>query len=92
MANDVSANPWILDTVTAGIIPPCLTIRVHHMEFVDYNNDTDTCEVMSGDGKSLWKANGAADLQEVRSGEVGWVQSGLRVSQLSAGKIRIYVK
>lgn len=90
MANNVSTNPWILDTVTAGVILPT-NMKIKHIEFTGYNLATDTCQVQDGNGNIIWQGNGAADFQEVRSGAVGWVHSGLRLSQISSGVVRVYL-
>ena len=90
MANNITTNPWILDTTTTSVIWPC-TLYVDHYEFVDYTNDMDTCTIKNGAGVEVWKANGASDLEEVRSGKVGVVHGGLYLSQLSAGKVRVFL-
>jgi hypothetical protein len=92
VANDVSSNPWILDT--AGTVPVLgkSNINVEHFELVGYAADTDTCQIKNGAGKIIWEANGAADLSEVRSGKIGWIQGGLFLSQVTAGKVRVYIK
>lgn len=93
MANDYSTNPWILDTVTAAPdFPFKSTIYVDHFEWVDYAADTDTVTLTNGAGKLVWKANGASDLSEVRSGHVGAISGGVFMSQLTgAGKIRVFL-
>ena len=92
MANDMSTNPWILDTTkTAPEDPFRCTVYVDHFEWVEYTGDTDTVTIKNGAGKEIWKANGASDLQEVRSGHVGTVFGGLFVSAMTAGKIRVFL-
>ena len=91
MANDVSTNPIILDTVGTTPVLGSSNMYVDHFEFVDYTADTDTCSISNGAGKVVWKANGAVDLQEVRSGKVGTVFGGLYLSAKTAGVVRVFL-
>jgi hypothetical protein len=92
MANDISTNPWTLDTVTTGTIWPS-NVYVDHFEMIDYTLDTDTVQLRNGSGKVVWEANGASDLQEVRSGRVGTCFNGLYMSASSnaATRVRVYL-
>jgi hypothetical protein len=91
MANNVSGNPWILDTAGAALVWPA-KVFVEHFEFVDYAGDTDNCELKDASGRSIWKNNGAADLQEVRSGKIGWVSGVALTTVTGTGKVRVYIK
>lgn len=93
MAVDVTTNPWIVPfgDVSGNKIWPS-NVFVEHFEFVDYGLDTDSVTVKNGAGKVVWKANGAADLQEVRSGKIGIVHGGMIVDQMSAGTLRVYIR
>lgn len=91
MANNVTTNPWVLDTVTASVLLPT-NMRVDHFEFVGYGAQTDTCQVQNGQGVVIWQGHGTSDLQEVRSGAVGWIFGGIRLSQISSGQVRVYLK
>jgi hypothetical protein len=90
VANNIVSNPWILDTVTAAVLLP-MNMKVHHFEFVGYATNTDTCQVQDGHGNVVWQGNAAADLEEVRSGNVGWIHNGLRLSQISSGQVRVFL-
>lgn len=95
MANDLTQNPWTFDTTatsTAGGYPT--SVKVSHFEFIDYTADGDTAQIKNGLGKVIWEANGAVDLQPIRSGKVGWVDTGLFLSALSnaASRVRVYIE
>jgi hypothetical protein len=94
MANDVTRNPWVLDTVGIvwGTVAQPLPARIGQIEFAGYSVDTDTCEVQDLDSKTIWIGNGAADLETVRSGKIGWSHRGLKVSTLTAGKVYVYIE
>jgi hypothetical protein len=95
VANDPSTNPWILDTVTTTPVLGLNNVNVEHFEFVGYTVTSDTCQVKNGLGKVIWDAHGASDLEEVRSGKVGWTHGGLYLSALtpgSTGKVKVYIK
>ena len=95
MANLYGQNPWILDTVVAAVEQPYKNsnINVDHFEFVGYGADTDTCQIKDGNGNIIWEGNGASDLEEVRSGRVGWVQKGLFLSQRTGtGVVRVFIR
>jgi hypothetical protein len=88
MANILTANPWVVDTASAT---PIFTTyaKIRHMEFADYSTDTDSVLVTDKNGVRIFSQNGAADLQNVRSGNIGWA-NGVVVSQLTAGA-RVYI-
>ena len=89
MANDLASNPWVFDTAAATILYQG-DIEVRHMEFVDYGVQGSLCVVKDRYGKVVWKATGAADLEEVRSGPMGWIY-GIAVTTLQNGGIlRVY--
>ncbi len=90
MANDLKTRPFTLDTAGTTVLFPG-EIHIFHFEFVDYTADAHTCVVKDRNGKVVWSGNGAADLQPIRSGNVGWI-SGLVLSTLDSGAVRVYYK
>ena len=93
MANDFSANPWSLDTVSTAVVTTFWSTqaKISHAEFIDYNADTDVAELQDVNGKSIWKANGASDLRPIVSGKIGWVR-GIKLTSITAGKVRVYLE
>lgn len=92
MANVLSGNPWTLDTVSAI---PFWTgqIDVLYIEMIDYTLDTDTVQLKDGFGRVVWEGNGAADLEPVRSGHVGWVHGmAFTASSNAATRVRVYYR
>lgn len=102
MANDITSNPWTLDTpdgVLLGADPVTglggmTRVKVEHFEFIDYVADGDTCRLVDRNGKVVWEGNGADDLKPVESHRIGWV-NGLALTVLdnaaAGSKVRVYM-
>jgi hypothetical protein len=62
------------------------------VELVGYAADTDTATVDRYNTKDFARLNGAADLETVRSGVVGWTVDGLLIPNngITAGELKIY--
>jgi hypothetical protein len=93
---DNTSNPWTIDA--ADVVASDVEVwhdeaYIYQVEFQDYNADTDTCIVNQLNGKIFWFGNGAADLETVRSGNVGWAH-GIKVPMggITNGSVRIYHK
>lgn len=94
MAVDVSGNPWTVNAVDASATPIWKgEVFIDNIEFMLYAFDTDVCVITDLAGRVVWNGNGAADLETVRSGKIGWVHGGLIVSSITtSGTVRIYIK
>lgn len=90
MANNLTTNPWVIDTAGAALLWPA-TVFVDHFEFANYTADTDTVVVKNRAGINAWSDNGASDLRTIRSGHIGAVHGGLSVPTLSSGLLYIYL-
>ena len=88
MANSITTNPWVVDTPSAAIL---FNGDVHaaHFEWAMYASQADHVEVKDRFGKVVWEASGKADLSLVESFTLEWLH-GFVVSQLTAGRIRVY--
>lgn len=96
MAVDNTSNPWTVaaaDVVAGPVILWVGQVHVFQVEFQAYTGDTDTCVINQANGKIFWFGNGAADLQTVRSGGIGWA-NGITIPQngITNGFVRIYHK
>ncbi len=89
MANDVTANPMVLDTAGVTVLWP-YKAKVLHFEFANYAAVGNACVIQGTDGKIKWSVTGASDLSEVRSAKVGWI-NGIVLSTLTAGKCLVYI-
>ncbi len=89
MANDISSNPWILDTVTAGLLWPS-NVFVDHFEYIG-TTAGHTCQIVNGAGLVVWEGLMSTDLDPDHSGKIGVIYSGLRVSQISSGVVRVFL-
>lgn len=90
MPNNLGQNPWVIDTAGATVLWSS-RVSVRHIEFAGYTADTDRCVVKNAQGLIIMVLDGAADLETVRSGNVGWV-SGIAVTTLDGGGIcRIFI-
>lgn len=91
MANDITSNPWILDTPNPGVMLLSSKVFIEHCEWAGYTETNHVAELQDINGKSVWLATAAQDLEEVRSAKIGAV-NGLQVAQLGSGKIRVYMR
>jgi hypothetical protein len=90
MANQLTQLPWSLDTVAVVATYP---VDIHHMEFVDYDVDTDTFEVQDKDGNTVWSGKGNVDLSPVTQGAMSGWANGLQLTSLVGnGRILVYLK
>jgi hypothetical protein len=91
MANDISTNPWILDTVTTKPLLPSTTF-VDHYEFLGLT-PADAVVVKNAAGKEVWKSGSLGDGTPSVSGVIGPVHGGLYVSAITAGAVlRVFIK
>lgn len=68
--------------------------HIYQVEFMEYIANTDTCTVDRYNGKDFWDGHGSADLQTVRSGNVGWTADGIIIPNngITNGLVKIYHK
>jgi len=91
MANLLNSMPWTIDTPGASVLYKT-PIKVAHFEFSLYAAQGNEVIVQDQTGKQVWSATGAADLEEVRSAKVGWI-NGLIVPTLQGGGVlTIYIE
>lgn len=91
MANDVTGNPWILDTPSTNLVWTG-NIKVSHIEFFDYAADGDNATLTDAAGRFIARLNGNAALETERTGNISWVYNGLKLTVLTAGKVAVYLK
>jgi len=94
---DITGNPWIIDAADVAAVAVTVwrgAARIYQVEFMKYIADTDTCVINRFNGKDFWDGNGAADLETVRSGNVGWTNDGITipVGGITNGTVKIYHK
>lgn len=70
------------------------TAHILQVEFQKYIADTDTAIVVKYNTKPFADLNGAADLQSVRTGNIGWTNDGLLIPNngITNGSVRIFHK
>lgn len=73
MANQLATNPWLIDTPSASAL---YTHLLHNcqFEYIGYSSASSFVEVQDQNEHVIARLKGAADLQTVRSGKVGWVE------------------
>lgn len=96
MANQLSTNPWIIDTPSNNVL---FDGRIPHIqvELVAYGTTAVVAEVQDRYGRMVALLDGLATGQTVRTGRIGWVQ-GFKVpllttaggTNLSSGKLIVY--
>ena len=89
MANDISSNPIVIDTVASDIWPKPGNLNIRHFELVP-NAANDTVTVTDRNGKTKWIGKASA-VTNVVSQEIGWIE-GLSVTVLTASaKLLVYL-
>lgn len=97
MANDISRNPWRIDTPATGVNVWLSAVipGVIHFEFVGYTVAASKAVINDLDGKLICQLSGASDLEEVRSGRIGNLHRGICLdgsSVLNSGIVLVFVK
>lgn len=98
MANQLSANPFSLDTVGASAL---LTgkVKIEQISWYGYTNISDVVELQDSSGNVIWFAAGSSDLTTLKSAHIGWVKGLLLpvlttggVANLASGKLLVYFR
>ena len=89
--NDLSARQWHIDTPGAGVLYP-FNFKCAHIQYAGYSTQGNQAVITDKNGKIVCTLLGAADLEEVRSSKIGWV-NGLIVPTLQGnGFVTIYTE
>lgn len=89
MANDITGNPLIIDTVANDIWPKPGNLEIRHFELVPATAN-DTVTVTDRNGRTKWIGK-ASTVDNVVSQEIGWIE-GLSVTVLTANaKLLVYL-
>ena len=88
MANDISANPWKIDTAAAGVIYAG-PIKIENIIWAN-EAAAATLLITDANGKTIVSATATSGLLQQAFGKIGWVR-GLIVSTLSSGVLTIAI-
>lgn len=95
MANDLSTRQWRLDTPvaygSAGAVIWKSNLYIKQVEFSTYAVQGNKAILKDQTGRIVWSATGAADLEPIRLGDIGWV-NGLVLDTLDSGLVVVYIK
>jgi hypothetical protein len=90
LANDISANPWKIDTASASVIYKG-PVKIDNVVWSDYTTTGDTLVITNAAGKQIIKAViGTEIANQWTFGKIGWVE-GLIVSSLTHGEVMIMI-
>lgn len=89
MANDLSANPWVIDTASAAILWPSY-IRLHQIAWTEQAAPGDRVLITDRNGKVVADVRAELANKTVTFAD-GWI-NGLKITVLDSGKIYIYIK
>jgi hypothetical protein len=90
MANDISANPWKIDTPGAGVIY-AFPVKITNIIWANFTTAADALVMTDVNGKVIVNALVATTSQGMMSfGGMGWVR-GLIVSSLTHGVVTIAI-
>lgn len=88
MANDISSNPWKLDTAATIYAFP---VKIKNIVWADYTTAGDTLLIENIAGKQIVKAVVGTDLVPVWSfGAFDWVE-GIILATISHGEVTIAI-
>jgi hypothetical protein len=88
MANDISANPWKLDTAGAGTIY-AFPIKIDNIVWAN-EAAADTLLIQDANGKTIVSATATSGLSQNHFGKIGWVR-GLKLITLTSGVVTIAI-
>jgi hypothetical protein len=86
----LAANPW--KVTSADALPLIITkgsVKLRHIEFSNYAVIGDLAVVQDRFGNDITRLKGTTDIQEVRTGNIGYVD-GVTILSISAGEVLIY--
>jgi hypothetical protein len=92
MANDLSANPWRIDTAGASVIYS-FPVRIKNINWSNYTlGGSQTCNVQDSNGKDILLAvtGTGTQMQQINTGDLGWVR-GIKVPTLGSGELTIAI-
>ena len=91
MANDLSANPWKIDTPGAGVIY-AFPIKIVNLVWANFTTTGDQLIVQDLNGKDIINALVTTSLSTgpMPFGAMGWVR-GLKVTTMTHGEITIAI-
>jgi hypothetical protein len=95
MANDISANPWKIDTPGASVIY-AFPVKVMNINWSNYTiTSAQNLVVQDSNGKDIVNsttgaAGASGQLQVLNTGPLGWVR-GIKVPTLTSGEVTISI-
>lgn len=92
MANDITGNPYILDTATDSVSP---TGAFHEIYMVRWTSGSvaDAISLQDAAGKVKWSATGTiANNVDYSYFQPALAMNGLKIPTLGSGKVYVYAK
>ena len=86
--NQLGTRQWRIDTAAPGVVIWPTNVKVSHVTFSAYGAQGNRLILKDQTGAIAVDLTGAADLTEVRTSTIGWV-NGLIVDTLEGGGIAI---
>lgn len=94
--NDLSSRQWRLDTPVAFGQPNSIlwpsNVFVKQIIFEDYAAQGNQAIIKDRNGKIVFAPTGAADLEPIRSNEVGWMEGFVLDTLTGGGNVVVYIK
>lgn len=90
MANDLTSNPWIIDTAGAGVISS-ERLRVKGVRWAEATTAAHVAEIQDKNGKVKWRsvASGVNYVESDLIESLGGDWDGIKVPTLGSGKLYI---
>lgn len=91
MANNLTSNPWVIDTAGAATLY-VTDIFVEHFVFTGYSTAGNQVVVQDRFGKTVWVGIGDSLLEDIQSTKIVYMH-GIAVPTLQGGGIlRVYIR
>lgn len=88
MANDISANPWKLDTVPFSYSSP---VKVTNINWTEQVAPADELILTQTNGKVVAQSKAQQANFAQNFGPIGWVQRGLQLTKLDSGQVTVNI-
>lgn len=91
MANDLTMNPWVLDSASGTNIVEG-DVLVLKVRWTEATTPGHAVEIQHGNGKPAWRSVAASGNNIEEDPEPFWCRGGIKLATLGSGKVYLYVK
>ncbi len=89
MSNDLTQNPWIIDTAASTTISTDNNLKLNYVRWVNATTSGHQCVIQNEDGMVIWESYANA-ANYVERDQLKRTINGMIVPTLDSGKLYIY--